>query len=153
MSSFFELESLSVWHYQKSSMPTCHRKAIEKKINTANLIVNLIVILWAKSMPITFELPKGSPSVFTKFPNLFHIPHTSQTILPINVMSSCLSRGNWSEQIMYPCHIICRLASKEASTSPQSLTKLIIPSLWFLTNRRMPMPRGTRGAKGIDRKA
>ena len=39
-------------------------------------------------MPITFELQKGSTRVFTNLPNLFHIPHTSQTILPENVMDS-----------------------------------------------------------------
>ena len=61
--------------------------------------------------------------------------------------------GSWFEQIIYPCHMIWRLASNEASTNPQRWTRLTIPSLLFLNSRVMPMASGTRGANGIDKKA
>ena len=61
--------------------------------------------------------------------------------------------GSWFEQIIYPCHMIWRLASNEASTNPQRWTRLTIPSLLFLNSRVTPMASGTRGANGIDKKA
>ena len=112
--SFLELESLRAWHYQEGSTPTCTKRHWKKKVNLTgqskdakknnNNCTNLIPILWAKCMPIAFELQQGSPWVFTNLQNLMKKSCTNAE-LTINthiifrahfvLQCTCATVGNW----------------------------------------------------------